>query len=81
MLQVPYDFDNFYICHFNSLLYQSIHVFYQHMKVYPPLIHPLSIYFHKQCRANNAWALWAVARGPHANLCMLCTACYLMFKH
>ena len=23
---------------------------------------------------------WAVARGPHANLCMLCIACFLMFK-
>jgi len=39
----------------------------------------------KQCRLN-AWARWAVARGPnsiggHAYLCMLCTACFLIFKH
>ena len=37
------------------------------------------------CRLN-AWACWAVARGSHehrghANLFMLCTACFLMFKH
>ena len=30
---------------------------------------------------TNAWARWAVALGPHANLGMLCMACYLMFKH
>ena len=35
----------------------------------------------------NAWARWAVSRGTprgqgsYANLCMLRTACYLMFKH
>ena len=33
-----------------------------------------------QCRLS-AWARWAVARGPHANLGMVCIACYLMFKH
>ena len=33
----------------------------------------------------NAWARWAVDRGPHEHrgpmLGMLCMACYLMFKH
>ena len=37
-------------------------------------------------RRLNAWAYWEVARGTHehrghANLCMLCTSCFLMFKH
>ena len=32
-----------------------------------------------QCRL--AWACWAVARGPQANLCMLCMAWFLMFEH
>jgi len=39
-----------------------------------------SVRVHGQCRLS-AWARWAVARGPHANLGMLFMACYLMFKH
>jgi hypothetical protein len=38
-----------------------------------------------QCR-RNARACWAVFRGPsstgaHANLCMLCTACFFLIKN
>ena len=41
--------------------------------------------YYKQCRLN-AWACWSVAwvphepMGPHANLCMLCTACFFMLN-
>ena len=28
----------------------------------------------------NAWAHWSLGRVGHANLSMLCTACFLMFK-
>jgi len=33
-----------------------------------------------QCRLS-AWTHWAVVQGPYANLYMLCTAYFFMFKH
>ena len=39
-----------------------------------------NMFMYNQCRLN-VWARWAVTRGPHANLGMLCMTCYLMFKH
>ena len=36
--------------------------------------------YNTQCRLN-AWTRWAVARVPHANLCMLRSEFFLMFKH
>jgi hypothetical protein len=32
-------------------------------------------------KGEHTWACWTVAWATHANLSMLCTACFLMLKH
>ena len=36
--------------------------------------------YNTQCRLN-VWTRWTVVRVPHANLCMLRSGFFLMFKH